>query len=177
MKSFLLGLHHLGVNLLAMRVPSLNFRRWVARCAGCRVGPGSQLLLEVELRKPVNISIGSDTVVGTRCLLDGRGGTLHIGDHVDIAQDVQIWTLQHDMDHPHHAPVGAGVVIEDYAWIASRATLLPGVRVGRGAVVACGAVVTRDVEPLEVVGGVPAKTIRMRNNPLGYQLDYRPWFK
>jgi len=61
------------------------------------------------------------------------------------------------------------VVIEDHVWIGMRAIILPGVRIGRGAVVAVGAVVTRDVEPLTVVAGVPARVIGSRD-PRG--LDY-----
>ena len=68
------------------------------------------------------------------------------------------------------------MVIEDYVWIASRATILPGVTIGKGAVVACGAVVTKDVEPMTVVGGVPARKIGERINLLEYELKHNPLF-
>jgi maltose O-acetyltransferase len=93
---------------------------------------------------------------------------------VDIGQETNIWTLQHDVADDFHRAIGAGVVIEDYAWIASRVTILPGVRIGRGAVVATGAVVTRDVPAMAVVGGVPARVIGSRSSKLLYTLDHRP---
>ncbi|WP_370630610.1 DapH/DapD/GlmU-related protein [Mucilaginibacter sp. 21P] len=81
-----------------------------------------------------------------------------------------IWTLHHDYNSPDFAQAGAPVVIEDYAWVCSRAIILPGVTIGRGAVVAAGAVVTRDVAPYTVVGGTPAKKIADRNPDLVYNL-------
>jgi maltose O-acetyltransferase len=64
------------------------------------------------------------------------------------------------------------VVIEDHAWLGTRAMVLPGVTVGRGAVVAAGAVVTKDVPPYTIVGGVPARVIGQRTTDLRYQFDY-----
>jgi maltose O-acetyltransferase len=108
-------------------------------------------------------------------MLDGRGGTIAIGDYVDIAPEVQIWTLEHDPMDPAFGVKSAGVVIEDHAWIASRAILLPGVRVGKGGVVAAGAVVTRDVEPYTIVAGVPARPIGMRTMELQPKQLYNPF--
>lgn len=72
---------------------------------------------------------------------------------------------------------GADVVIEDHVWIASRVTILPGVHIGRGAVIAAGAVVSKDVPALEIWGGVPARKIGVRNNKLEYENNYSPWFQ
>lgn len=69
-------------------------------------------------------------------------------------------------------------MIEDYVWIASRATILPGVILGKGAVVASGAIVTKDVPPLAIVAGCPAKIIGYRKGDvLQYRHNCRPWFK
>jgi maltose O-acetyltransferase len=68
-------------------------------------------------------------------------------------------------------------VVEAYAWISFRATILPGVTVGRGAVVAANSVVTKDVEEFTIVGGIPAKPIGTRSRDLDYTLTGRaPWF-
>ena len=67
-------------------------------------------------------------------------------------------------------------MIEDYVWVATRATVLPGVTIGEGAVVAAGAVVTKDVEPYTIVGGVPARSIGVRNRALSYTQNFQPWF-
>ena len=105
-----------------------------------------------------------------------RGGKIIIGNCVDIAQEVRIWTLQHDYNSTDYKAVGNDVKIEDYAWIASRCTILPGVRIGKGAVVATGAVVTKDVLDYTVVGGIPARKIGVRNRDLTYKLGNQRWF-
>ena len=142
-----------------------------------KIGKGTSFLMGVEIREGKNIKIGKHSVINANVLLDGRGGQLTIGDNVDIAQETNIWTLEHDPHSDYHKDSGADVVIEDYAWIASRVTILPGVRIGRGAVVASNAVVTKDVPPMAIVGGVPAKVIGERNSALKYTLSYQPWFK
>ena len=113
----------------------------------------------LEFRSAKNISIGNNCVVNKNVLLDGRGGQLIIGNNVDIAQETNIWTLEHDVHSDFHTSFGEDVVIEDYVWIASRCTILPGVRIGKGAVIASNSVVTKDVEPMSIVGGVPAKKL------------------
>jgi maltose O-acetyltransferase len=91
---------------------------------------------------------------------------------VSISPEVTILTAFHRIDDPKFRVESRPVVIEDFVWIGSRATILSGVKLGRGSVVAAGAVVTRDVEPLQIVGGVPARPIGTRPaEALGYVLD------
>lgn len=135
-----------------------------------------EICRNVEFRIPGNISIGSNTSINKNVLLDGRGGQIVIGDSVDIAQDSRIWTLQHDYNSPDYKAIGGDVIIEDFVWIASNVTLLPGVKVGKGAVIATGAVVTKDVEPYTIVGGIPAKKIGERSTELNYKLGKKRWF-
>jgi acetyltransferase-like isoleucine patch superfamily enzyme len=158
-------------------IPSHFIRGIVAAAILKRWGSNSTLLIGVEIRNPKNISVGNNTVINSKVLLDGRGGQLIIGNNVDIAQETNIWTLEHDINDPNHADKGADVVIEDYVWIASRVTILPGVRIGKGSVIATGAVVTKDVPSMSIVGGVPAKVIGQRDNTLQYKLYYRPLFR
>jgi maltose O-acetyltransferase len=93
---------------------------------------------------------------------------------VSISPDVTVLTSQHLYDDPTFALVSRPVVIEDYVWIGTRAMVMPGVTIGRGAVVAAGAVVTKDVAPLEVVGGVPARPIGRRSLDPAYTLGAPP---
>lgn len=134
-----------------------------------KIGAGVRFSRHLDIRSPYRISIGCHTHVNKNVLLDGRD-SLTIGNNVDIAQEVNIWTMQHDYNDPQYKSVGKPVVIEDYVWIASRATILPGVKIGRGAVVASCAVVTKDVPPLAIVAGVPAKIIGTRKDCMEYQL-------
>ena len=160
-----------------MYFPSHVIRRLIVILSFESVGKNSSFLIGVEFRNPKNISVGRNSVINSRVLLDGRGGRLIIGDNVDIAQETNIWTLEHDVHSDFHTDKGGDVIIEDYVWIASRCTVLPGVRIGRGAVVAAGSVVTKDVAELCVVGGVPAKIIGFRKSGLKYQLNHKPLFQ
>ena len=126
---------------------------------------------------PPNISIGEDTIIGENAVLDGRD-KLTIGNHVDMATEVMIYNGQHDVDDEVFKAVNAPVIIEDYVFIGPRAIILPGVKIGTGAVVGAGAVVTKDVEAFAIVGGVPAKLIRERRNKNpNYKLGRAAWFR
>ena len=115
--------------------------------------------------------------INSEVLLDGRGGKIIIGNNVDIAREVNIWTLEHDPNDDYHKTKGGDVIIEDYVWIASRATILPNVKIGRGAVIASGSIVTKDVPPMNIVAGIPAKIIGKRKSSLKYNLKYKPMFQ
>ncbi|MEK6808068.1 MAG: acyltransferase [Nanoarchaeota archaeon] len=117
-----------------------------------------------------NIVIGEDSIVGEGIFMDGRD-TLRIGDHVDIASQVLIYNSKHDINSDDFKSLEAPVEIGDYVFIGPRAIILPGVRIGKGAVVAAGAVVTKDVSDFEIVGGVPAQVIGERKiKDLHYKL-------
>jgi maltose O-acetyltransferase len=142
-----------------------------------KLGPGAFVALDVKLMQSSNVSLGPRTAVNAHCILDGRGAPLTIGEDSDIGEHTHIWTLEHDPNDPNHGTKSGAVTIGDHVWIASRVTILPGVSVGRGAVVAAGAVVTRDVPSLSIVGGVPARVIGQRDNPLTYRLNFNPRFR
>ena len=114
-----------------------------------------------HIRNPKGISIGEGVSIGPKVLLDGRKG-LKIGRSVVIAYEAIIWTLNHDYNDVHFCGKGASVEIDDYAWICSRSMILPGIKIGKGAVVASGAIVTKDVPPYSIVAGIPAKVIGKR---------------
>ena len=164
-------------NRFLMYVPSCHFRLFFLRLRVAKLGKGVGLLMGVELRNGRNVFIGDRVVINRKVLLDGRGGRLVIGDDVDIAQETNVWTLEHDVHSDTHADKGGDVVIEDHAWIASRVTILPGLRIGKGAVVASNSVVTKDVPPMAIVAGIPAKVIGQRRSRLNYRLHFRPWFE
>ncbi len=175
MKSFIAGLFAF-VTELVMAIPIWIIRRIYLTLFIGGMGKGCFIMRNVDIRKPRNIKLGKNVVVNKRTMLDGRGGLLLVGDNTDIAQEVNIWTLTHDINDPNHCTVGKSVRIEEYCWIGARATILPGITIGKGAVVGTCAVVTKDVPPMTVVAGNPAKIIGIRNNPLTFKLDFHPWF-
>lgn len=168
-------------NTVVAAVPSHGFRRlWYRQVLRIEIGQGASIFMGAYVqfrRRPSagssDISIGNRTVIQHGCWLDGRGG-LYIGDDVSIGPGVWLITDEHDLQDPACPERPGPVTVSDYAWIGSRAMVLPGVTIGRGAAVGAGSVVTRDVPPYTVVAGVPARPIGERSQSLAYQLDYCP---
>ncbi len=131
------------------------------------------VMLGTEVWEPRRLTVGAGTTVGRQCLLDARGGVT-IGQRVNITSQVALMTAKHDVQSPTFAHVYSPIVIGDRAWIALRATVLGGVTVGEGAVVAAGSLVAADVEPYTIVGGVPARPIGERTRELLYDVPFRP---
>lgn len=146
---------------LATLIPSHTIRNLLWRSVGIKMGRNSTLHTGVKVYDPRNIAVGEGTIIGRGVFIDGRD-KVRIGNHTDIASEVMIYSSEHDIHASDFAPISAEVKIGDYVFIGPRAIILPGVKIGDRAVVAAGAVVTKDVEPGEIVGGVPAKVIGER---------------
>jgi acetyltransferase-like isoleucine patch superfamily enzyme len=136
------------------------------------IGQHTSIHRSCRFYRPSGVSIGNHSIINRDVLLDGRMG-LQIGDNVSVSEGTAIITLEHDPLSPTFETRGAAVRISDRVFVGARAILLPGVAIGEGAVVAAGAVVTRDVEPFAIVAGVPARSIGERRQDLTYTLDYR----
>lgn len=119
------------------------------------------------------IEIGSNTVINRFTYLDGRA-SLRIGNNVNISHYSIIQTLTHDPQSQSFTCQEKPVTIGDYVWIGARAIICPGVTIGEGAVIAAGAVVTKDVPPYAIVGGNPARYIKNRTKELHYTTRYFP---
>lgn len=141
---------------------------------GLKLGKNSSIHLNCYLNK-FNIEIGENTAINRKCYLDSRGG-LKIGNNVSISPEVHLITAQHDINDPSFAFKTDGVIIEDYVFIGTRAIILPGVKLGKGCVVASGAVVTKSFPEYSVVAGVPAKIISTRIKDLHYTCNWMPPF-
>lgn len=152
---------------LLKRIPSRRIRMALLRYKGAKIAKDVAMFASIEIRNPKGLVIGNGCSIGPKVLLDARKG-LRIGKSVTIAYDAIIWTLHHDMNASDFRTIGAKTTIDDYVWICSRSIILPGVHIGEGAVVASGAVVTKDVPPYTVVGGIPAIKIGERNQNLNY---------
>lgn len=127
----------------------------------------------LEARNPWNIEIGKGSIIGDRCILDARYGIM-IGKNVNVSTGVWIWTLQHDVNSGSFGTEGQGgtVIIEDRTWISSRVSILPGIHIAKGCVIACGAVVTKNCdERFSILGGIPARIIGTRETHLLYEFD------
>jgi len=152
------------------RVPVRRLRTALLRGLGLDADPSATVYGWLEVRNPKRVHIGARSVIGRHAILDGRAADIWIGSDVTLSDDVAIWTAQHDPRSPTFAVDVAPVTIGDHAWLSMRCTVLPGVSVGEGAVVAAHAVVTRDVAPWTIVGGVPARLIAERPPGMTYRL-------
>ncbi|MEY2481307.1 MAG: hypothetical protein QOI04_2234 [Verrucomicrobiota bacterium] len=159
-------------NHVVGHVPSHCLRQWFYRgLMQFEIGERSYIFMGARFDARRHFKIGDHSTVNERCRLDNRGG-LEIGNNVSISSEVCILTADHDPRSPDFAGRIRAVRIDDYAFIGTRAMILPGVNIGRGGIVAAGAVVTKNVAPLAIVAGCPAKEIGTRNPDLNYQIDY-----
>jgi maltose O-acetyltransferase len=165
------GLHpkHQIAQALANAFPQLGFnqlRTALLRKAGYSIGKGSLVMGEIHISGKGNwselFSIGTDTYI-TGPLRVNIGGSVTIGKCVNIGHDVLLLTVDHQIGPPWRRAGWSEfgpIVIHDGVWIGSRATILPGVSIGKGSIVAAGATVTHDVPPNTLVGGIPARVLK-----------------
>jgi acetyltransferase-like isoleucine patch superfamily enzyme len=160
-------------NHIIAAVPSHSLRlAFYRRVMGYQIGVRSSIHLGAWTDTPGGLKIGDNSTVNHNCRLDSRGG-LSIGDSVSISSDCIILTADHNVQVSSFPGRTSPVTIGHYAFLGTRVTVLPGVEIGEGAVVAAGAVVTKDVAPYSIVGGIPAKLIGTRGRNLNYSAAYK----
>lgn len=173
-----------ATNHLISRIPSYTVRHsWYRHVLSWHIGPNAAILMGqfVQVRRVrangKRVSIGAGTVIDHDCLLCTGGGLL-VGEHVCISPGVWLLTEGRDINDSQFPQTYKPIVIDDYAWVGARATLLGGITIGRGAIVQACAVVTQDVEPYCVVGGAPATVVGTRElRSPSYALSRPPLFE
>lgn len=145
-----------------------SIRAFLYRKAGFNIGQGTYIMGSIELLSGnphfySNLTIGSNTLFSSHVTIN-LDGKVVIGDNVTIGPFVRIYTATHEIGPSNNRcvryPVAKAVIVEEGCWIALGATILPGVRIYHGSVVAAGAVVTKDVPPNSLVSGVPGKVVK-----------------
>ena len=150
----------MGWGIRLLQIKYMRARR-IARRNGAKIGEGAIFSVDLARKMNANVVIGAHTSIQSDCL-DTRN-PLHIGEHVIIGHGTEIITTSHNIDSPEWERKDYGLVIEDYVWLPTKVIVLPSCRrIGRGAVASSGSVVVRNVEPMQVVGGNPAKLLKMR---------------
>jgi maltose O-acetyltransferase len=160
-------------NELVGKIPVTLLRRLYLRTWLGTFGQKSSVQMGCRFLNGRRVHLGKRNVINFGCLFDGRKYQIRTGDDVSVGPEAAILTLAHDPQSLDFADRGGDVMIGDRAWIAYRAIILPGVKIGEGAVVAAGAVVASDVEPFTIVAGVPARKIGERSRELRYRLNYK----
>ncbi|HEY0257040.1 MAG TPA: acyltransferase, partial [Candidatus Methylacidiphilales bacterium] len=155
-KSFAGGLLAYCYNSGLGHLPSRTIRHTFLRGWLGGFGRGTGVQMGCRFFNGRKVFLGERNVINCGCLLDGRKFKIRTGSDVSIGPEATILTLGHDPQSPDFADKGGDVIIGNHVWIAYRAIVLPGITIGDGAVVAAGAVVSKDVLPYTIVAGVPA---------------------
>lgn len=164
-------------NHLIANLPSHTLRLWYYKTImGFKIGKGSTIFMNCKFDCAKNLDIGYNVVINSGCRLDNRGH-IKIGNNVSISQDVCILTADHDVSSETLNGRNKIVEIYDYAFIGTRAMILPGVKIEKGGVVAAASLIHKNVAENNVVGGVPAKFIKLRNPNYNYQVNYKRLFQ
>ncbi len=174
----------LRLSIWKMRLVATRFRNWILVITGklptntlrvflyrhvfrLKIASGARIEPGCIIWGPSRITIGAGTIINRGVILDGRF-PLTIGENVSVSMQSAILTLEHDLNDPGFQSVGGPVTIGDRAFLGLRSIILPGIKIGEGAAVGVGAVVTRDVEPYSIVAGAPARAIGARSRHLTY---------
>jgi maltose O-acetyltransferase len=156
---------HLPASTMPMGRVFKKVRFWVCRFLFASCGQDVNVEYGAFFHSGNDVVIGNFSGIGINANLSGK---ITIGNYVMMGRDVVIMTRNHEFSIIGIPMAQQGfkeerpVFIEDDVWIGDRVIILAGVRVGQGTVIGAGSVVTKDVPPFAVVGGVPAKIIRMR---------------
>jgi acetyltransferase-like isoleucine patch superfamily enzyme len=160
-----------SLNVAAALFPFCTIRNFYFKCLGFSIGRRASIGMGFRFYRLGKVTIGDGTVVNRDCLFDNRD-EIAIGCNVSIARGVQIFTAGHDTHSPLFEMTTAPVCIGDRAVIFARCTIMPGVTIGKGAVVHAGSTVTKDVDAMTIVAGIPARQTGVRLCEPIYALDY-----
>ena len=158
------------------KIPSAHIRNFKYRAIyNMQITKNTVIYGGCEIRSPWNIH-ADRCVISTYCILDGRAGIFFDQDVV-LGSGVHIWTEEHNINDSFFSVLPenrAPVHIGEHAWVCSDSTILPGVSIGEGCVIASRACVTHNTDSFSVYGGIPAKKIKQRNTDLRYKLNGKP---
>lgn len=161
------SIYHLGLNHFINHIPIYILRKIYYLICGMQIGKKTRIDLNQYFIAASQFKIGNNCHINHNCFIDARGGIL-IHDNVSISHYVKLVTGSHNINSKNFEGEFSSIEIGDNAWIGINAIILQGVRIGKGAVVCAGAIVTKNVGDFEIVAGIPAKVIGYRNSNLDY---------
>jgi putative colanic acid biosynthesis acetyltransferase WcaF len=141
--------------------PLFGWRRWLLRCFGARIGPGTRIYGSARIWAPWNLVCEDHVAVGPGAEIY-NADRVTLRSHAVVSQGSYLCGATHDFEAADFPMIWAPIEVGRYAWVAARATVQMGVKVGDGAVLGLGALATRDLDPWTVYAGVPARAIRPR---------------
>jgi len=145
--------------------PRLN--AFLFRMQGYGVHPSARIFSTARILGDITVTIGESTFIGHEALIMGGESSITIGKNCDISSRVSIVSGTHETDMAGDRSAGKGIgkdiVIDDGVWIGFGALILPGVTIGRKAVIGAGSVVTRDIPPFTICAGNPCRPVKRWN--------------
>ncbi len=144
--------------------PCFAWRRFALRCFGAKIGEHVHVYPSTRIYMPWNVEIGDWAALGEDVFIYSLG-RVTIGAGVALGYRAHVCAGTHDFSDPALPLLKPPVVIEDTAWVGTEAFIGPGTTVGRGAIVGARAVVVKDIPPLHIVAGNPARQIGLRRVP------------
>jgi len=158
--------------IITLIIQTIRQTYWKHRLGSC--GKNFKCCSGVVIHSAARINIGENVRIGEKSYINAHGG-LTIGNNVQMGPGIFIWTSNHNYYKPENLPfdgkyIFKPITIEDNVWLGAKSSIVPGVTIGEGAVVAMCSVVTKDVPPCAVVGGNPAKILKYRDKDRYYKL-------
>lgn len=152
--SYIVGL---AIFHIVFTITPFNLLRvFILRIVGANIGKDTFISPRARFEFPWRITIGSNSYIGQKVLLDGRGGLIVIGDSVDISEGAFIYTLSHDIYSDCFATKGGDIYIGDHSWICAGVKILPATSLGNGCVIGSNSVFVGKSLPYALYSGVPA---------------------
>ncbi len=141
-------------NVVINKIPSRHIRKWFYQAMGAKIGKNTVICRRADILYPKGLKLADNVAVGWFVDLDARGG-ITVDHDTNISSHTNFITGSHDVDDPEFTASFLPIEIGHHCWIGTGATVLQGVKIGNGAVVAAGALVTRDIPSYEIWGGYP----------------------
>lgn len=141
--------------------PFHAWRSWLLRMFGATVGPNVHIYPRARIWAPWNLVCHEAAAIGDGAIIYNPV-RVTLGSHAIVSQEAYLCGATHDYDDAAFPLKALPITLGAYTWVCARASVLPGVTVGEGAVLALGSVASRDLEPWTVYGGVPARKIKKR---------------
>jgi acetyltransferase-like isoleucine patch superfamily enzyme len=163
------------LNDIISNLPAFRLRKIYFILLGLKIGKGSIINMKSYFLAPNKIIIGNYTHINRKVFIDARGGCV-IGDSVSLSYNVSLISGSHDAQSESFKQIYSPIYIADYVWIGANVTVLQGVKIGKGAIIATGSIVTKDVESFTIMAGIPAKKIGVRTSKLNYKCEWQTPF-
>ena len=162
-------------NSFINNVPSRRIRKYLLKKFLASFGIRNGVQMNCKFINGKDIYLGNHNAINFGCVFDARRIDIRLGNDVSIGPEALILSFGSGYKDREADNERKETFIDDYSYISYGSIILPGVKIGKGAVVGAGSVVFNDIKPYTIVSGNPARFIKRRNKTLDYRINYDPW--